>query len=92
MGSSLPLLLPPFLSFLSRKICCQAQVWWQLQGEETFGPGMEFCQLCLLGQLGPAGTHLSDFMASATGLCLLVLGAGDLLHRVWTNAKDSLRV
>lgn len=52
LGSSLPLLLPPFLSFLSRKTCCQAQVWWQLQGEETFGPGQELCRPYLLGQLG----------------------------------------
>lgn len=58
LGSSLPLLLPPFLSFLSQKACCQAQVWWQLEGEETFGPGMELYQSCLLGQLGLHSCHL----------------------------------
>lgn len=58
LGSSFLLLPPPFLPFLSRKTCCQAQVWWQLQGGETFGPGMELCQPCLLGQLGLHSCHL----------------------------------
>lgn len=98
LGSSLPLLLPPFLSFLSRKTCCQAQAWWQLQGEETFGPGQELCRPYLLGQLPvttgsalpPAGTHLS--------LCHRPLpasggrGGAELLYQVWTSSLDSLWV